>query len=173
MLVASIPLFLVAKYYLGFTLEFNSLFLCLLVITIILIVVFKLLNKKYSARMDTRFLVSKFFEIVLQQSFILVSVLIINSTGLGYYSIFVFAVFFGILHTLNFLFMPKKRAFYFNLFSFLGAVIFYVLITFIKNGLWLSFFVHYLFYLGIAIETCFNKKSVFNGKTIGPQLKKR
>jgi hypothetical protein len=171
MLVAAIPLFLFAFSRLGYTLEFSILFLFLILAIIMMIIIFKIFNKRYVLRMDARFLISKLFEIVLQQSFVLVVVLTINSLGFGPYSIIVFAAFFGILHMLTFLFMPKKRAFYYTLFSFLGSMIFYVLITFIKNGLLLSCAVHYLFYFGIAIETYFNKKSVFNGKALGPQLK--
>jgi hypothetical protein len=94
-----------------------------------------------------------------------------NSFGLGNYAILAFALYFAALHMLNFITMPKKRALYYTIFSFFGSMIFYALITYLDVGVYISFAVHYIFYLGIAIATYYNNTSEFNAKHIGPKAR--
>lgn len=102
--------------------------------------------------MQKRYLQVKVWEIIFQQSyiFILIKIFIYYYAGNIPHPYIVFSIFFGLTHIplLFFKFLNKLRFLYFTL-AFVGGYLFIFLID--KSELFfLSFFIHYCFYLAIS-----------------------
>jgi len=120
-------------------------------------------NNNYMDRMDPRFLVAKFVEVVWQQSFVYAFVGIALSVfSRSYATMMIFAACFMFAHLITFFFVPFKRAMIYTFLSFFGGLLFSYLIMFSSNGFWYSLLTHYTFYIILGIYSDYNLTSVFN-----------
>lgn len=162
LILASIPMVIYLINYFNYSFNFKFDFFLVFCSLIIISALFKISIKKYVKRLDYRFLITKFFDILFQQLFILITIFILTS----YFSnklhcLIVFSLFFGLIHLFTLFSHPIGRALRFTAFSFLGGTIFGYLILFYQNGIYYSFGVHYVFYLCLALYTVYNPKSTF------------
>lgn len=84
---------------------------------------------------------AKFFELIFQQIIFLSLIITFNQN----LPLFVISIF--LIHLPLFFVLDKRYSFYFSISSIFGAVIFFLLITQIQNGIFLSLFAHLLFYM--------------------------
>ncbi|MBT3720536.1 hypothetical protein HOG47_02705 [archaeon] len=129
---------------------------------------------KYMSRSDIRFQVTKFFEIIWQQSFVyFFCILALDIFGANIKTVLIFGIGFFVAHFITFIFQPFYRAVIYTILSFFGGVVFAYLIIFTKGGFWNSFFVHFLFYQSLCVYSSFNLKSNFNINNFQKSFKKK
>lgn len=106
----------------------------------------------FNLPMDYRYIISKHFEILFQQTTILVLVLLLQKTGLTLAGIVVcFAVLFGVLHVPLIKTMGRFFGLYYTIFAMLSGLVFPILITQFRYGFVYSFLVHVLFYVATGV----------------------
>lgn len=115
----------------------------------------------FNLPMDYRYIISKHFEILFQQTTILVLVLLLQKTGLTLAGIVVcFVVLFGVLHVPLIKTTGRFFGLYYTIFAMLSGLVFPTLITQFRYGFAYSFMVHVLFYIatGVFFWVYFAKK---------------
>lgn len=107
---------------------------------------------QYFIRMDYRYLVSKSFDILFQQTLIAVMVILLSLQGLALSEIILpFVFIFGIIHVINIFVAGKLFGIYYLIASILGAFLFPILILSVEGGFLYSYALHFFFYTVSAV----------------------
>lgn len=180
MLIVAIPLLWFNTIKLNITMILFSSLLTLVICLVIYLLkgkeIKEYMNKDstYMNRMDLRFLISKYFEVILQQSFVFsFTIIAVSSFGNSIKTVFIFASIFSIMHLGTLFFIPKKRALTYTFLSFFGGMMFSYLVIFTNNGFWYSFLLHYIFYILIGIYSVYNLDNVFSINHFNKNIKIR
>jgi len=121
----------------------------------------------FFATFDFRFLLSKSFDILFQQTLLLSIVLILKSFILSKgLVILVTGISFGLVHLPALKIKLRKFAPYFIFFSFLAGLFFSFLIIFLPYGFLYSYITHWLFYIfsGVLFVKHISRKKYLQGK---------
>ena len=103
-------------------------------------------------KLDYRYLVSKTFEIIFQQTCIIVLVSLLGQVGYSMFIIMlVFCLLFSVSHVPLFLTSRRRWASYYIVFSALAGFIFPPLILRVPSGYIYSFIIHWLFYTSAGV----------------------
>ena len=103
----------------------------------------------YWAQMNYRYLVSKSFDIIFQQTMIIIGVFMLYNAGLPLLTtIFYFFLLFAFIHLIGISTAGKALGMFYFIASLFGAIIFPILILSFKTGFIYSYIIHYSFYIG-------------------------
>jgi len=107
---------------------------------------------QYFLLMDYKYLFSKSFDILFQQTQILILVMLLFNSGFSLVKIvIIFSVLFGLVHVFNIPLAGKRFGWYYVLASFLAGILFPLLIINFDYGFVYSYILHWVFYLVSAI----------------------
>lgn len=109
-------------------------------------------NDQYFIKMDYRYLISKSFDILFQQTLIFILVILLSEQGIDLSKIvLVFVLVFGIIHVVNIPVAGKLFGIYYFIASVIGAFLFPILILKVEGGLVYSYILHFFFYTISAV----------------------
>ena len=129
---------------------------------------------KYFVRMDYRYLISKAFEIIWQQTAIIALIFIIYSQiDYSQSTFYLFALIFALTHLPLYLLMERKVAALFLLSSFLSGLVFPYLILKINYGFVYTFSLHWLFYFALAVYSVLKPATRINQNSVALTLRAR